>query len=145
MGFDLNILLFGQAGAKWRLDNGFSSSAGGNGLQYVADNTYTLENTQAELPRVMPTGTAGSNSDFWYIDSSWLRVKSLELGYTLPAGLTSKMKIQGLRVYFSASNLFMIYNSLSAYKSGDPQFTNSGKGGQFPNLRSLNLGINLTF
>jgi TonB-linked SusC/RagA family outer membrane protein len=144
-GFDLNVLLFGQGGAKFRLDNGFNSSGGGNGLQWVADNTYTLNNTGSELPRIRPTGTAAQDNDFWYQDVSWMRLKSLELGYNLPGSLISKVGIDGLRLYFSGENLFMIFNNLSKYEAGDPQFTGSGKGAQFPNLRSLNFGINLTF
>lgn len=143
-GFDLNILFFGQGGGMWRMSNGFDSGAGGNGLAYVAQNSYTLDNTSAELPRIRPTGTASSNSDFWYIESNWMRLKALELGYTFPSDLLSQIKIQGLRVYFSGENLFLLYNSLSQYKNGDPQW-NSGNGGNYPNMRALNFGINLTF
>ena len=143
-GFDLDMLFFGQGGGMWRMSNGFDSGAGGNGLDYVANNSYTLENTTAELPRIRPTGTANENNDFWYIESNWLRLKALELGYSFPSELLSKAKIQGLRIYFSGENLFLIYNSLSKYKNGDPQW-NSGNGGDYPNMRALNFGINLTF
>ena len=143
-GFDLDILFFGQGGGMWRLSNNFNSSAGGNGLDYVANNSYTLENTTAELPRVRPSGTASSDNDLWYIESNWLRLKALELGYSFKSELLAKAKLDGLRIYFSSENLFLLYNSLSKYKAGDPQF-NSGNGSSYPNMRSLNFGINLTF
>jgi TonB-linked SusC/RagA family outer membrane protein len=143
-GFDLDILFAGQGGGKWRLWNGFSSAANGNGLKYVANNSYTLENTDAELPRVRPTGLGASNSDFWYVDSNWLRLRSLELGYSLPSELLSKVKIQGVRVYFSGENLFLVYNSLDKYQKGDPMW-NNGVGADYPNMRTLNFGLNLTF
>ena len=56
--FDLTMLLQGQSGAKWRLNNGFNSGANGNGLVYVAKNSYSLENTNSALPMIQPTGVA---------------------------------------------------------------------------------------
>jgi hypothetical protein len=139
------MLFQGQSGANWRLDNGFDSGAGGNGLAYVANNSYSLDNPNTVLPRIRPTGIASQDSDFWYRDVSWGRLKSFELGYTLPQDLLSIVNITALRVYFSGQNLFMIYNSLKEYGIGDPEFTNNGKGAQYPNMRTLGFGINLTF
>ncbi|MEN7550783.1 TonB-dependent receptor [Rapidithrix thailandica] len=144
-GFDLSVLFQGQGGAKWRLDNGFSTSADGNGLTYVANNSYSSENTTALLPRIRPTGTAVANNDFWYHDTFWIRLKSMELGYTLPKALLSKVKLSSLRLYFSSQNLFMLYNNLKKYGAGDPEFINSGKGAQYPNMKTLSFGLNLTF
>lgn len=142
--FDLAVLFQGQSGAKWRLSNGFSSGANGNGLAYVANNSYTLENTTAELPRIRPTGTGGSDSDFYYYDVQWFRLKSVELGYTLPKDLLSKVGVDALRLYVSGDNLFMVFNNLKKYGAGDPEFL-SGNGGTYPNMRRLNFGLNLTF
>ncbi|MDF9796963.1 TonB-linked SusC/RagA family outer membrane protein [Catalinimonas alkaloidigena] len=144
-GFDLSILFQGQEGAEWRLDNGFNTSAGGNGLVYVANNSYSLGNINAALPRIRPTGIASEDSDFWYHDVFWVRLRTLELGYTLPDYLLSSLKLTGLRVYFTSQNLFMVYNNLEKFGSGDPEFTNSGKGAQYPNMRTLGFGLNLTF
>ena len=142
--FDLSILLQGQSGAKWRLNNGFNSGANGNGLEYVANNSYSLTNVDAELPLIEPNGFAGSNSDFYYHDITWLRFKTAQLGYSLPAKLISKGKISALRFYVSANNLFIIYNNLSKYGFGDPEFL-SGNGGIYPNMKTLSVGLNLTF
>ena len=156
--FDLNILFQGQFGAKWRLDNGFDSGANGNGLSYVADNTYTLSNTSAELPRIRPTGIAASDSDFWYHNVFFARLKSFELGYNLPNDVMSKVGITNLRLYLTGQNLFMVYNSLKKYGTGDPEFLDnglspndpdysrgSGKGASYPNMSTLGLGLNLSF
>ena len=142
--FDLTVLLQGQDGGKFRLDNGFDSGANGNGLEYVANNTYDLENTNAILPRIRPVGFAASNNDFWYFNATWIRFKSAELGYNLPNELAGKIGISGARLYLSGENLFLIYNSLSKFGAGDPEFL-SGKGGTYPNMRSLGFGLNLTF
>ena len=142
--FGLAILFQGQSGAKWRLNNGFNSGANGNGLEYVAKNSYSLENINSELPMIAPNGVAGSNSDFYYHKITWLRFKSVELGYNLPQSLISRAKISSLRFYVSADNLLMIYNNLNKYGFGDPEFL-SGNGGIYPNMKTLNVGLNLTF
>jgi len=142
--FDLSILLQGQSGAKWRLSNGFDSGAGGNGLEYVANNSYSLSNPNSVLPRIEPVGTEGADADFYYHSSTWLRLKSLEIGYTLPKSLVSRLKISALRFYVSGNNLFMLVNNLKKYGFGDPEFL-YGNGGGYPNMKILNAGLNLTF
>ncbi|MEX6689510.1 TonB-dependent receptor [Danxiaibacter flavus] len=142
--FDLTMLFQGQSGAKWQLNNSFNSGAGGNGLQYVALNSYSLSNINSVLPMIAPVGTAGSASDFWYHKATWVRMKNLELGYNLPSRILSKVRMSGLRVYFSGDNLFMLYNNLKKYGAGDPEFV-SGNGGVYPNMRTLSVGLNITF
>ncbi|TLV03914.1 SusC/RagA family TonB-linked outer membrane protein [Dyadobacter luticola] len=142
--FDLNILLQGQSGAKFRLSNGFNSGAGGNGLEYVALNSYSLTNTNAELPMIAPTGFASNDSDFYYRTATWMRMKNVQLGYTLPKSVLSKVKIAAFRVFVSGDNVFMIFNSLKKFGNGDPEFL-SGNGGAYPNMKTLSFGVNLTF
>lgn len=142
--FDLTMLLQGQDGGKYRLDNGFNNGAGGNGLAYVANNTYDLENRDALLPRIRPVGFAAQNNDFWYHNARWVRFKSAEFGYNLPRELTNRIGISGLRLYLSGENLFMIYNNLAKFGAGDPEFL-SGRGGTYPNMRTLGFGLNLSF
>ncbi len=142
--FDLTILLQGQSGAKFRLNNGFNSGAAGNGLAYVAKNSFSLENPNAVLPEIAPNGVAASDNDFFYHSVTWLRMKSLQLGYNLPANLVRKVGISGLRLYVSGDNLFLLYNNLKKYGNGDPEFL-SGNGGTYPNMKTLNAGLNLSF
>ncbi|MGX5852227.1 SusC/RagA family TonB-linked outer membrane protein [Dyadobacter jiangsuensis] len=142
--FDLTMLLQGQSGAKFRLSTGFNSGAGGNGLEYVALNSYSKENVNAELPMIAPTGLANSDSDFYYHKATWMRMKNMQLGYTLPKSLLSKARIAALRIYVSGDNAFMLFNSLKKYGNGDPEFL-SGNGGAYPNMKTLSFGLNLTF
>ncbi len=142
--FDLTMLLQGQTGAKWRLSTGFNSGAAGNGLEYVALNSYSLNNTHSILPMISPTGIAASDADFYYHNVIWARFKSVELGYTLPRNLLSKARISALRVYLSGDNLFMMYNNLKKYGAGDPEFL-LGNGGGYPNMKAFSFGANLTF
>ncbi|SKB78263.1 TonB-linked outer membrane protein, SusC/RagA family [Dyadobacter psychrophilus] len=142
--FDLAMLLQGQSGAKFRMNVGFNSGAGGNGLEYVALNSYTLDNVNAPLPMISPTGFANSDSDFYYRTATWMRMKNVQLGYTLPKNLLSKVKIAAFRVYVSGDNVFMIFNSLKKFGNGDPEFL-SEKGNTYPNMKTLSFGANLTF
>ena len=142
--FDLTLLVQGQSGGKWRLSNGFNSGAAGNGLQYVALNSYSLTNTNSALPMIAPTGVAGSDADFYYHEAVWGRLKSVELGYNLPRNILAKANISALRIYVSGDNVFMIYNNLKQYGAGDPEFL-LGNGGAYPNMRTLSFGVNLTF
>ncbi|MCC6286775.1 MAG: TonB-dependent receptor [Chitinophagaceae bacterium] len=142
--FDFTLLLQGQGGAKWRLSNGFNSGAGGNGLEYVALNSYSLDNPNSVLPMIQPNGVAASDADFYYHNTYWARFKSVELGYTLPRNILSRVRIAALRVYVSGDNIFMLYNNLKKYGAGDPEFL-LGNGGAYPNMKSFNVGLNLTF
>jgi TonB-linked SusC/RagA family outer membrane protein len=142
--FDIAILLQGQTGAKWRLSNGFNTDAGGNGLEYVAINSYSLKNPNAILPMIQPNGVAGQDADFYYHNVSWARLKSVQIGYNLPKNLLTKAKISALRVYVSGDNMFMLFNNLKKYAAGDPEFL-LGNGGGYPNMRTMSFGANLTF
>ena len=85
------------------------------------------------------------NQPYNYINGTFLRLKSAEFGYTLPAHLTKKAKINTLRIYFSGTNLFTICNKL--LKPYDPERAESkymGVGG-YPLMRTYSLGLNLNF
>lgn len=76
----------------------------------------------------------------WYLrDGSYLRLKSLEIGYTLPENLTKKFHMSGLRFYLSGLNLF----TLSKFKLWDPEMGSNGLG--YPIQRVYNIGINVNF
>ncbi len=142
--FDLSMLLQGQSGAKMRLSTSFNSGANGNGLEYVALNSYSKENVNSELPIIAPTGLGNSDSDFYYHTATWMRMKNVQLGYTLPKALLSRVRLASFRVFVSGDNAFMIFNSLSKFGNGDPEFL-SGNGGVYPNMKTLSFGVNLTF
>ena len=81
-----------------------------NTIVTIADlygNTWTPENPGAKYPR-MTTGAVDNNnqlSTFWMADGRYLRLKNLELGYTLPKRIANKIAMQNLRVYLSGVNL----------------------------------------
>jgi TonB-linked SusC/RagA family outer membrane protein len=82
------------------------------------------------------------NSTFWLHNVRYIRARTIELGYTLPSALLSKVHVQRARFYLNAYNLFSIDN-LRQY-GVDPE-TVDDNGLQFPQNRVLNVGVNLTF
>ena len=76
----------------------------------------------------------------WFMqDASFLRLKSVELGYALPANIYKRMGMSNLRLYLSATNLF----SLSGFKLWDPEMAGNGLG--YPIQRVVNIGLNVSF
>lgn len=83
-----------------------------------------------------------NNSTFWLHSVRYLRARTLELGYSLPAELLKKVKIRKARFYVNAYNMFS-FDNLKQY-SVDPETTDDN-GLQFPQSKVLNFGVNLTF
>lgn len=102
-----------------------------------------------ELPRL--TSKAGGNqnwrsSDLFVHDGSFLRCRSMQLGYTLPQNLTRKFFVNKLRVYVGAENLF----TLTRYHGFDPEISSGGTSlgidkGVYPQARTFLFGLNVTF
>lgn len=78
-------------------------------------------------------------STWWMRDGSFVRLKQMELGYTLPQKLTNKIHIDNLRVYFQGNNLLC----WSKFKLWDPEL--AGEGFNYPIQRTFNIGVNVTF
>ena len=89
-----------------------------------------------------------ANSDFNVQNAAYLRVKNIEIGYTLPQKWLRAINIQGLRIYVSAYNLLTI----TGLKYMDPEFYTSPSGGgigdlgyNYPINKSVSLGLNIKF
>ncbi|MHA4810067.1 SusC/RagA family TonB-linked outer membrane protein [Flavitalea flava] len=82
------------------------------------------------------------NSDFWLHNVKYLRARTLELGYSLPASVISKVRIQRARFYLNAYNLFS-FDNLKQY-GVDPEVVDDNSL-QFPQNKVVNIGVNLTF
>ncbi|OJU53873.1 MAG: hypothetical protein BGN96_08840 [Bacteroidales bacterium 45-6] len=110
---------------------------------------YTANNTTAKYQRPNENITTNAVSDLYVYDASYLRLKSLTLGYTLPKKLTSKLKIDKVRIYATGTNLF----TLTSYPGFDPEVnyydSNSSRQGvdfgSYPNSRTFTAGVNVTF
>lgn len=117
----------------------------GNFYSSWADNRWSPTNPDGSFPRVDTRASSSINgglynSTFWLNNASFLRLKNVEIGYTLPKSALEKIKISSLRIYASAFNLFTI----TGVKDYDPE-GNSTSGQFYPQQRILNLGLNIKF
>ena len=94
----------------------------------------------------MAATSFGSNdiqaSETWVFNGSYLRVRNITLGYTLPKQLLSKIFIKNLRVYSSGQNL-LTFDKLP--KGIDPLVPNDSQGAIYPIAKSYTFGIDLSF
>ncbi|MCI0522808.1 MAG: TonB-dependent receptor [Bacteroidales bacterium] len=147
-GFDLNLFLYAAVGqeiydATRRYDM--------NGTNYRADwlNRWTGEGTSDYYPRVTFVDNnlnMKTVSDFFINDGSFVRLRNITLGYTLPKSVTNVLRITKLRVYASSENLL----TFTDYQGFDPEigggvFDNGVDHGIYPQPRTFMTGINVTF
>ncbi len=117
----------------------------GNSPYFLVEQAWTPDNPNARYPRLsaykapLSAHNAHANSG-WIVDGSYLRLKAMQLGYTLPANLLRSAKIQQLRIYVSGSNLF----TWDKLKYLDPEMPNVNNG-FYPQQRIFAAGVNLTF
>lgn len=144
-GFDLFILLQGQADAKQYFGGYFPvmSYSLGNFLNWRATDRWTPANTNAIMPRASYElfNNNTINSTQWLINSDFLRVKNVALGYNLPKNIVNHIGMQNLRFSISASNLFLIYDHMKAL-GFDPETTDYW---YYPPQRVISFGVNVTF
>jgi len=112
-------------------------------LQVIADSYWSESNRNpyAFWPRLSNQSVENNTkTSTWFMqDATFLRLKSVEVGYTVPQMLTKKIKVQNLRVYVSGTNLLC----WSKFKLWDPEMAGNGLG--YPIQRVINVGINLGF
>lgn len=105
--------------------------------------SWTPENTDATLPKKLHKWSGNKtymdNSSFWLKKSSFLRLKNLNVSYTIPSNLYSKWGLDKVQVYFVGSNMFILSGFNRKYY--DPEV---GGCMRFPIMKSYNFGINIT-
>jgi len=161
-GVDLSIFFQGVQGnkifngAKYDIESGLTNS---NFTQAMLGR-WTGEGSTNSMPRIYTTDANNNKraSSYYIEDGSYLRLKSLQLGYTIPEALGKKFYFQKLRVYVAAQNLL----TFTKYTGLDPEIgrNNSGtngrntpspldlgidRGGTYPQARTFQLGVNATF
>jgi len=110
---------------------------------------WTEENPGGTYPRLVSNDPNNNQrpSDFYVEDASFLRLRNLQIGYSLPSRMLEKIKLQELRIYFSANNLFTV----TGYNGFDPNIGTNGwildtgiDKGYYPSNRTLGGGIKIT-
>jgi len=154
-GIDFNFLLQGATGSTIALTGVYSGGImdntsmtkpfyhDGNSPFYLVENSWTPDNTGAYFPRLSLDSSSNNaySSTRWYRPGDYLRLKTMQLGYTLPAKITKKVGIQRVRVYVEGSNLFTL-SHVGKYNI-DPELP-SVNNGYYPQQRVMSVGLNIT-
>ncbi|MFN2380160.1 MAG: SusC/RagA family TonB-linked outer membrane protein [Bacteroidales bacterium] len=148
--FDLNLFVQGVAGNQIFNGTRRYDLPASNWEASVLDR-WTGAGTSDSYPRLTisdPNGNYSKASSFYIEDGSYLRLKNITLGYTLPALSVADYNISSIRIYFTAQNLL----TLTGYKGFDPEigsadwvFNTGIDRGIYPQARTLLIGANIVF
>lgn len=161
-GFDFSALFQGAARVNVNLAGTYEGSSGtsgvddntpftktfygyGNSPYFLVEDSWTPDNPNAAFPRLtaykstLSSHNAHINSG-WVRDGSYLRLKSVQLGYRIPARLLNRIKVQQVRFYVSGFNLI----TWDKLKYLDPEMPNVNNG-FYPQQRMFSGGVNITF
>ncbi|MDP4276493.1 MAG: TonB-dependent receptor [Bacteroidota bacterium] len=150
-GLDLNIFFQGQAKTKILVQPTMNMMTDFYEGRWVETNTAE-QNAKARWPRAFIKQTYGDDfngrsSTWWLRDASFVRLKSLELGYTLPKDFTWKAGVDNVRFYVNGNNLF----TLDKIKIFDPEISVNAVNYQangitaYPLQRTLTAGLSISF
>ena len=144
---DFSFLFQGAARAQVYLEGGIIQPYfnQGNLPQFWVDEAWTEDNVNARYPRLVNSthnfpGTDISGVQTYLYDASYLRLKNIEIGYTLPDKWLRPAGISSMRVYVNAQNLFTITDVPQI----DPENTQQ-EGWTYPQMKSFNVGLTLQF
>ncbi len=141
-GFDAETMLYGVAGRTvylsgntyWAFMNQYSAPIS-------AEDRWTEDNPNASYPRLSTMANPNNTqfSSFWQHDGSFLKIRYLEIGYTLPERIANKILMKNVRVFLNGTNLFRLCG-MTGMKNADPE----GLSGM-PAMRTYSLGFQLKF
>lgn len=139
--FDLTVLIQGAAGAKQFVSAAEMGNIG-NYLLDMYENRWTIDNPSDKHPRIANRNDQyfSTNNDYWLRSADYVRLKNLEVGYSIPSNLVRKIGMNTLRVYFNGLNLFTV----DKLKVFDPETDNS-TGQYYPQQKILNVGLVAAF
>lgn len=138
--FDLAVLFQGATGGALHINT--ESGEIGNFTKDYYDHRWSPDNPSSVDPRVNDRNDTywATGNTYWVRSTNYVRLKNLEIGYSIPEFLKKKGGITNLRFYANCLNLFTLDN----LKILDPESI-SGNGQYYPQARVLNAGFNLTF
>jgi TonB-linked SusC/RagA family outer membrane protein len=142
--FDLGLFLQGVQGIQgytyYEIATPFSGFAN---LGTWWNDRWTPDNPSNEIPRLTTDGVRNNiHSSFYMENASYLRLKNIELGYTINPNIASKIGIASARIYGNIQNAFTI----TKYKGFDPEQTvGETRAEAFPQVRIMSIGVNVNF
>ena len=156
-GFDLTVFFQGAAGHDVFVANDFLDpfiqQGLGNGISVWMDHWRKEDPSDpssawipGEMPAVRPTGFSANNtkSTWTLLDADYLRLKSIEFGYTLPSTWLQKVGIEKLRIYVNSFNTLTFTKNDGLMKYMDPENKEAALR-YYPQMKTFNVGFNLSF
>ena len=154
-GLDLNVFFQGQADAKQLIQPTMNMATDFFEGRWIETNTAEV-NANAKWPRAFIKQTYGDqwngvSSTWWLRDASFLRLKSIELGYSIPKNMIQPIGVQNARIYINANNLFTIDNmkicdpEAGMFRNNDGYVVESGGVKGYPLQRMITVGASITF
>ena len=145
--FDLSFQFSGIAGVHGYYQNAWTEPLGisGGTITKRWRNAWTKENPSDELPQIKMNDTWNrQQSSFWACNMSWLKLKNIQVGYTLPTEVANKIFLQKCYVYLNATDVFTIVSN--KYEGFDPERDTFSDGyNHYPIPRVFSVGLNLSF
>ena len=139
---DCNILFQGaRGGYNWLTGNSaWAFATNSSVLADYKNNHWTPDNLDAKYPRISSADNVNNNqtSTFWLRSSDYLRLKNVEVGYTLPAALINRLHLKKLRIFATGTNLI----TWDKFKIFDPEIPDGF--GDYPQQKLFNFGLNVT-
>jgi TonB-linked SusC/RagA family outer membrane protein len=146
-GFDFSALIQGTANRQSYISgdfmNGFGNSGNYTAYEYNLGRFTDATAATATQPRVWLGGNTNNTqtSSFWLKDNDFIRLKNLEIGYTVPEKLTKRIRIPVIRVFANGLNLLTHAEIYKTRKDMDPE----AWGSAYPIMKVFNFGINIKF
>lgn len=152
-GLSLNLFLQGVGKADGYLNSHYVIPAVNSSAVKTWQLDYWTENNRdAEFPRLSTTSANNTqNSDFWMRSASYLRLKNIQLGYTLPKTVTNKLKINSAMLYVNGQNILTLtkfwqgYDPEIGYDAGASDGVSLGGGNYYPQVKVYSIGLDIKF
>ncbi len=141
-GIDLSFLITGAMGRKDFVTNNYNNTNPGT-QRYASQwahfyDTWNLDNRDANWPRLGGSGNNRADTQFWLDNMNFVRLKNIQLGYTMPSKWTQRLRINSFRVFGSTENLATI----TSYRGLDPEMLGN-RSNAYPLTKSYSFGVNL--
>ena len=147
-GFYVSVMFQGAADVKGFLQNETVGRLQGNTAKptdLFRDAWDAETNPDGKFPRPLTTWTQNDSesnpSDFWIINSSYLRMKNFQFGYTLPKSVCDFIRVPKIRVYYSGQNLL----TFTGFSNGFDPEAPAGARAYYPQVKVNTFGLNITF
>ena len=153
--FDLSVLFNGTANGSFYVQQnlvGIFYKDQGNAFQWIYDGAWSPQKVASGAtityprPELNTTNASGNflSSDFWLKSNNFVKLKNIEVGYTVPSRVLNRLGIASVRFYANGNNVYIFKNELTKFGI-DPETTDSGQPYTFPITRVLNFGTTIRF